>query len=347
MTPPIPKAKAKKGKQSRPAKSPKGQEQEQASTLPRELQQLLLDIFKNSFAEILESDIQPLLQEVKGHLYNRDFSAAFGRNDYLTAYSARWSPSRALGYLQVLEDLKDHLLPLLQSTDEKNGTVCLGGGAGAEPVAFAGFLSLLKAAKTSEQEEKRLDLAVIDIADWSEVLQKLLHSITTAPPLSKYASAAVKAAAVPLVPVETLGLEFHQHDILNTEFALLRPLLEEAKLITILFTLNELYSASLSLTQRFLLNLTACLKEGAMLLVVDSPGSYSTVSLNGAEKKYPMHWLLDHTLLKQGPKGEPAEWSKVVEEESTWFRLREGLRYPIELEHMRFQLHLYRKGESH
>jgi len=111
-----------------------------------------------------------------------------------------------------------------------------------------------------------------------------------------------------------------------------------------------LYSTSLSLTQKFLLNLTSTLSTGAMLLVVDSPGSYSTITLNGAEKKYPMQWLLDHTLLTQAdrdPTGKKkemdAKWEKVHEDESRWFRLSPDLRYPIELENMRMQVHLYRR----
>jgi 25S rRNA (uracil2843-N3)-methyltransferase len=112
-----------------------------------------------------------------------------------------------------------------------------------------------------------------------------------------------------------------------------------------MFTLNELYSTSLALTQKFLLYLTASMPKGALLLVVDSPGSYSSVTLNGAEKKYPMQWLLDHTLLKQGPKcdTDTSSWAKLVEDESRWFRLDNRMKYPIELENMRFQLHLYRK----
>ena len=83
------------------------QEPDTPSLIPLDLQQLSLNIFRDSFVGRLESDIQPLLQEVKGHLFNRDFKTAFGRNDYLEAYSARWSPSRALGYLQVLAELKE------------------------------------------------------------------------------------------------------------------------------------------------------------------------------------------------------------------------------------------------
>jgi 25S rRNA (uracil2843-N3)-methyltransferase len=72
--------------------------------------------------------------------------------------------------------------------------------------------------------------------------------------------------------------------------------------------------------------------------------------LNGAEKKYPMQWLLDHTLLKQANgnlnergKEEIVRWEKVKEDDSRWYRLDERLRYPIELENMRMQVHLYRK----
>lgn len=108
-----------------------------------------------------------------------------------------------------------------------------------------------------------------------------------------------------------------------------------------MFTLNELYSTSVPKTQRLLKNLTASMREGAYLLVVDSPGSYSTVAINGVEKKYPMQWLLDHTLLGRHP--ETALWEKVLTNESQWFRLPEGLEYPLELENMRYQIHLFRR----
>ncbi|ORY19596.1 hypothetical protein BCR34DRAFT_460655, partial [Clohesyomyces aquaticus] len=311
--------------------------------IPVGLQQLILNVFKNSFADRLESDIHPLLQEVKGHLFNRDFLTAFGRQDYLEAYAARWSPSRTLGYLQVLDDLQEKIFPALKDSNESEGgtrkIVCLGGGAGAELVTWGGFTNSQIGAKV-EHPPETLDLVAIDIADWSKVMESLLQNIITAPPLSKYASASAKAANAPLANPEKFRSAFHQHDILNTPFSDLLPLIRGAQLVTLLFTLNELYSTSLSLTQSFLLNLTSCLEDGAMLLIIDSPGSYSTVSLNGAEKKYPMKWLVDHTLFQEGPNDEPSAWTKVEEDDSKWFRLAPSLKYPIELESMRFQLHL-------
>ena len=63
------------------------------------------------------------------------------------------------------------------------------------------------------------------------------------------------------------------------------------------------------------------------------------------KKKYPMKWLLDHTLLSVAGTGEQAKWMKVEGEDSVWYRIerRRELRYAVELESMRYQLHLYRR----
>jgi 25S rRNA (uracil2843-N3)-methyltransferase len=357
MAPPRPRWET--NKKQAPVKAQKQQKQKAqheapppAPSIPLELQQLLLNIFKDSFEERFTSDIKPLLQEVKGHLYNRDFAIAFGKNEYLETYAARWSASRALGYADLFLDLKAQLWPENVVLDERDGekvksrkVVCLGGGAGAELVALAGVQKML--IKDSEnQTPQKITVEAIDIADWTAVLDTLAKHVTTPPPLSKYASAAVQAANTALIEPETLNVSFQQLDVLNTDVTALTAMVKDATLITLMFTLNELYSTSLSLTQKFLLNLTSSLSSGALLLVVDSPGSYSTITLNGAEKNYPMQWLLDHTLLQTGEKDknkEVAQWEKIHEDESRWFRLAPTLRYPIEVENMRMQLHLYRK----
>ncbi|KAF2744924.1 hypothetical protein M011DRAFT_407500 [Sporormia fimetaria CBS 119925] len=336
---PAPKSKSAKSKLS--GRNNTGNEAEIAYPASVTLQQALLNIFKDAFSMRFESDIQPLLQEVKGHLYNRDFLTAFGRSEYLEAYAARWSPSRALGYLQLLAQLEE-IQPILATKEKPVKIVCLGGGAGAEVVALGGLLHFLHDTPEHVGKPNKFEVVAIDIADWSPVIDQLAKSVVSEPVLSKYASAAAKEANAPLLPSDDFIVAFHRHDVLNADFSDLGPLLDGASLTTIMFTLNELYSTSVSLTQKFLLNLTARLPTGALLLVVDSPGSYSTVSLNGTEKKYPMQWLLDHTLLRETRTG-GAPWQKLAEEESKWFRLAASLRYPIELENMRFQLHLYRR----
>jgi len=352
-------------KAKKPKKQPKERPQDHApkrEEIPQELQQLLLNVFRHSFDERLRTDLQPLLQEVKGHLFNRDFGAAFGKDEYLEAYAARWSPSRVLGFLQVFWDLRQHILSSVACEETDSGTktsmrkkiICLGGGGGAEIVAWGGFMNALQADENLAGQLKSLEVLSIDIANWTSVIETLYNTLTTVPPISKYASVAAQAANVRLVDPETFTVKPHQLDILNIDFGVLRPLLQDATLITIMFTLNELYSTSLSLTQKFLLQFTAAVEPGTLLLVGDSPGSYSTVRMElggdgekeeteGKAKQYPMQWLLDRTLLRLGPKGEDSQWVKVEEEESRWYRMREELKYPIELENMRFQVHLYKR----
>jgi 25S rRNA (uracil2843-N3)-methyltransferase len=328
------------------------------SPIPLELQQLLLNIFSNSFSERLSEDFGPLLQEVKGHLYNRDFATAFGKTEYLEAYAARWSASRALGYAELFWDLREQLWAeekvdgAEETMSKTQKVVCLGGGAGAEIVSLGGLQKMFSDASSPEEEDakkEKMEVITIDVADWTSIVSNLTINLTSAPPLNKYASAVAKAANAPLILPEEIDVSFHQHDVLQTLAPDISAHLSSANLITLLFTLNELYSTSLPLTQKFLLHLTSKLSPGALLLVVDSPGSYSSVTLNGAEKKYPMQWLLDHTLLnvagereERGKEG-TVLWEKVVEEESRWWRLSEALKYPIELENGRCQVHLYRR----
>lgn len=411
--------------------------------VPMKLQQHVLNIFRDACAEPLGSDLEPVIQKVKQHLYNRDFTGAFGRDPHLWAYAARWSPSRALAYLQIFEDISpfvtdgdrttpapveemsalvlrergqrlnnadpppytngqgpsDLFVQLAAMSEKKAGTsadkppgydedtqvpgyenppsygahvdipqqteddmkpglriACLGGGAGAELVASAAWLRLQsdKAAEDPEFEGEplgidsdSLDVCCVDIANWASVVLRLDEAIKKAPSISKYASAAAKAANVALLPSEAMTSKSIQQDLLDVNLDLIRPLFRNSDIITMMFTLNELYSASVSKTQRLLFELTVAAQPGTLFLVVDSPGSYSSVMLNGTEKKYPMQWLLDHTLLEASrntrilPRGK--HWQKVLSDDSRRFRLPKGLEYPIELENMRYQIHLYRR----
>ncbi|RYP40486.1 hypothetical protein DL769_011756 [Monosporascus sp. CRB-8-3] len=380
---------------------------------PEELkaQQTLLNIFSDAFAPVLRSEsFTRKLQDVKQALYNRDFGAAFGREDFLEVYAARWSPTRALCYARVLRGIGGHLAALLVSPDGQraggNGdaadgvgsaierpdqipdaeetpddgaerpvlrVLAIGGGA-AETVAFGSYLS------SSPTTRGRIHL--LDTGPWAGIAQRLSAYLTTAPPISKYASAAAKAANAALVcPEDRLRVAFSQEDALALdEAALARLLGPEPLLVTLLFTLNELYTgAGIAATTSFLRRLSAAAPAGSLLLVVDSPGSYSEAAVgrggDGEKKLYPMQWLLDHTLLQEprparkrqpqrqeevpaandddgGDGDDKADaaavrtdcvvWEKLESADSVWFRLADGLRYPIQLENMRYQMHLYR-----
>jgi 25S rRNA (uracil2843-N3)-methyltransferase len=314
-----------------------------SSKITPNLQQRCLNIIRDSLWGDDIAAFQETLQEVKGHLYNRDFARAFGSEHYLRAYAIRWSASRALGYLQVFEDINKFLLTQSRaaSDGEPLKILGIGAGAGAELVSIAGWLNLNTSTATADAEKTTVDATLVDIAEWQPISDKLADAALAMPVLSKYASAAVRAASAPMVNKETFQAKCEQADVLEWDEETVAQQSSTSDLVTIMFTLNELYSASVPKTQTFLKNLTTSMHEGSLLLVVDSPGSYSTVSINGAEKKYPMQWLLDHTLLGAFP--EDALWEKVLSDESKWFRVPEGLLYPIELENMRYQIHLYKR----
>lgn len=298
--------------------------------------------------------------------------------------------------------------------DHRKKIVCVGGGGGAELVALAAHLTRDFERDGGRQQDEKVsqgllgqgvNCVLVDVADWKGVTEKLMVEVNnanvlgTTPPnknvsdseqgeitlpdeLADMTISSTSPAPTPYSP-PLFHAESVQADILALPPAQLRSLFSSAHLVTIMFTLNELYTASSTLTTTFLLSLTDILAPGAMLLVLDSPGSYSTVGIgaDGGERKYPMAWLLDHTLLVsagggQGTGRKDAEegrgekvvsesemdegeevrqrsekalsvkrrkWEKVEECDSRWCRLAKGLRYPIELEDMRYQLHLYRR----
>ncbi|KAK7423130.1 hypothetical protein QQX98_001206 [Neonectria punicea] len=306
-------------------------------------QQVLLDIFSDAFARVLFADGFPaLLQELKQALFNRDFAAAFGREDFLEAYAARWSPTRALGYGAVFLGIRAHLKKLVDAPSKDaaaaspRGTlrmVCVGGCA-AEHLAFASYV---------QSQNLTGHLTLVDSGPWSSINALLEAKTTSPPPLSAYASATAKATNHALLTADQLALTHTQQDILALEAPALAEVVgARPVIVTLMFTLNELYTrGGIAKTTKLLKNLGEVLVDGSLVLVVDSPGSYSETALGKEKKRYPMQWLLDHTLLETTEK-QGYSWDKLESDESVWFRLPDVLNYPIPLENMRYQLHLYR-----
>ena len=315
-----------------------------ASTIiPLELQQTILTIFANALQLADEVDLMSTIQQVKGHLFKRDFSSAFSNSANLAAYAFRWSPGRALAYAEIFAslDLPCWIAHWRPPDSKTTKVLCVGGGAGAELVALAALIRHL--------DLPSLTMHTIDIADWNAVLHKLKKSIEEAPPLSSYATAALKAANKPLLEAKRLHLQFDQQDVLGYSADQLQSVLVgEVTLVTIMFTLNELFTSSISKTTALLLALTDAMQPGSWLLVVDSPGSYSEVTLGQGTKNYPMHWLLDHALLKLAGNNDAgtSKWRKHLTDESRWFRINPKLKYPVELENMRYQIHLFEREDN-
>ncbi|KAL8887255.1 MAG: hypothetical protein Q9192_006354 [Flavoplaca navasiana] len=395
-------SKSSQPKRSNSSKSPS--KQSHPTTIPQktksdilslEQQQWILDVFSLAFRERL-NDIERLgadVQRLKGCLYDRDFGRAFGDEEALEAYSVRWSAARAVAYAGLFAEVGCLWEGFEGGREgaEMRKVVCLGGGAGAEVVALWGMGMCGGSGQDGEGRNGRedgdmdgersdgLDIIVVDIAPWSSVLSKLSIAITSQP--TTIPPESPQPTQNTLTRPRQRVVTFKQSDILSMQHPEMQNLCHEAKLVTLMFTLNELYSISIAKTTGMLLDLTGCVERGCVLVVVDSPGSYSTLALGGGkdgeeengaskgggmsgeggvdgkkerEKRYPMKWLLDHTLLEVargqggdegGRKGERAQqWEKVYSEDSRWFRLKEELRYPIALEDMRMQVHVYRRS---
>ncbi len=358
-------------------------QRENTSSVLLSVQQRVLGIFNDALQSGFTPDLPRVSQEIKGHLYARDFDQAFGKEAYREAYAIRWSASRALAYLIIFHDLRHHLLPRMEgrpaeeatdsssseavivgdalasrhedpgstacSTDQdpRFSVTCLGGGGGAEAVALATWSSgLAQLQASSVQSDVLMSVDIVDRADWSEIMGRLEPALNDQ---FKGRSGDIKQTQDEIHrDGKRFRLSFHQGDVLDLAIDSYRTALETSNLVTLMFTLNELYTTSKSKATAFLLQLGSLVRNDARLLVVDSPGSYSTVQLGkenvSTEKRYPMCWLLDHTLLvlSREEHGRP-QWEKIVTDESRWYRLPDGLQYPIDLENTRYQIHLFRR----
>ena len=252
--------------------------------------------------------------------------------------------------------------PISQARASSEGMLkvtCLGAGGGAELMALMACLEHYTF-DSDTSIQCPMTITLIDSAPWLPVLRDLMQSARILPihPV-KNSEKDRSSDETPTTPThKTIHATFKQRDLLSPEALLaLTPSLEDCHLVTLAFTLNELFTTSRSKTTLFLLQLTDVLPKGALLLIIDSPGSYSTmtytheisVRAEGEEteyrtKQYPMLWLLERCLFDTclGEKREE-RWQKVQGDESRWFRLDSRLQYPIKLEDMRYQMHLYRR----
>ena len=378
------------------------------SSLSFPTQQRLLDHFSTTFSEIRHESFPLKVQTLKGHLYKRDFQAAFGDPDLLRVYAGRWSPTRALAYSEIflrpvaewartLAEGHDHSAvegpvdqrsalmtvepsgdtlhaseppvrettaeppsrPILQPRATGEGVLkvtCLGAGGGAELMALMACSEL----DTDTSIQCPVTITLVDSAPWVPVLRELLHSARALPIHPVESDKKDRSSEeIPATPSHrNIHATFKQRDLLSPGAILaLTPALKDCHIVTLAFTLNELFTTSRSKTTLFLLQLTDVLPKGALLLIIDSPGSYSTVTYThiitvraeGEEtehrtKQYPTLWLLERCLFDTclGEKREE-RWQKVQGDESSWFRLDSRLQYPIKLEDMRYQVHLYRR----
>lgn len=347
---------------------------EQIQSLSMEHQQLILDTIRTTFPAVDDFNaLIPALRVVREALEQKDYCKAFGTEESSEAYTIRWSPSSALTTANVLAWMCSEMGEaawiqqfLHNDTQKPSKIVCIGRG-GSDLLACATMLKHCHQNKLDENPRLEssspnattcldphngsalIDLNLIDRHDWSEIVSRLQHTLVHPPPLSKYATAKAHASNTSAIPPRALNLTVNRFDILESKSTGLRAMIgPNPALITLFFTLHELYSISIPKTTAFLLRLTSAAPKGSLLLIVDSLGAHATLSDSSnkdQEKKYPLEWLLYHALLPPKNKDSEAEeqpaWAKLItgghEKE---YKLPPSLQFPGSLENSKLQVHL-------
>ncbi|SCU83453.1 LADA_0C11540g1_1 [Lachancea dasiensis] len=292
----------------------------------------IVDLFKITFDQELYRDEQQILsdsiQNVKAELYNRNYAAAFDSTTKRTAYCCRWSPSRAIAYASLFSHLEGVREVIQKGTDSE--VLCIGGGAGGELVSivsmFAPSIDFTAKYSTVQRETtaKNLRINLVDIADWSLEIQRITKTMDKAWLFDHSSDVQIK---------------FINQNILKMGPEDLR--LPSMNLITLLFTTNELFLAEKAASIRFFQKLSQECSSGCLLLIVESAGSYSHITVG--TKKFPIQFLIDTLLLgKRGQESQGA-WDLIQEHDSLWYRGKDEIDYPLKVENMRFFYRLYRK----
>lgn len=126
----------------------------QPQPLPFELQQLVLDVFRDAFPAVLDFEaLKPTLTDINAALQGRRdvLAAALGSEECREAFVVRWAPSRAVCCANLLGEVlgaggMGAEVPWVADFLRGGGSarvVCLGGGA-AEVMAFAALLRHLR-----------------------------------------------------------------------------------------------------------------------------------------------------------------------------------------------------------
>lgn len=272
----------------------------------KEILSLCLSLSKDVIAQ---PNLKSTLQEVKGALYDKDYSRAFGNDLFLRAYFARYVPARALIFSRIFAE---HLVPGFSDVDGKIQLVCIGGGAGSE------ILGIMACA--SAVSSKDLEITTLDRSDWTCVLRPLSDALA--------ASNSTKNLQLDFKCSDCLeGLSFRNSIKATGNYR---------RAFTLAFVLTELLIQSRAKTIAMLANISAETSSDDLLVIIESA---NLGQIEIGSNSYSLGTLLDHLMLKVGE-----EWQIIHSIDSVWYRLPEGIAkfYPLKLENARVLLRIYK-----
>ncbi|KAJ3032186.1 UNVERIFIED_CONTAM: hypothetical protein HDU68_000025 [Siphonaria sp. JEL0065] len=289
------------------------------------MEQRIINVFSSSCERILtHNEFRERRRTIKDLFLQRDYLSIFTNPILTDTYVAEYSPSRALCYHSLFS--KSSALSLVLTT--ASHIFCVGSGSGGELV---GITAAAAAANITNQ----ITIHSQDIADYSSAIIPVQTALKSEFP---------QAPITPETSVFNILSDDPQYVQLKTEHV------GNADVITAFFILNELLANSKKEFVQFVKLLVVGMKKGALLVVVDSAGSFSEVNVGSAKRKAkggstessnsdtPTPTYMVYNLL------DAIQAFEIVEKsDSQWYRYPEGLHYPIKLNNMRHFLRIYRK----
>ncbi|KAJ3112448.1 hypothetical protein HK100_002339, partial [Physocladia obscura] len=231
---------------------------------------LILSVFAAGCASTLDAqaEFRMKLHTIKKLFVQRDYLRIFTDASLLAAYVADYSPSRALAYRAMLAASPSLSAALLSPSASSINIYAIGAGSGAELVAITTFVAenrppIQPSNHSANNSNINITLHCQDIADYSSAIAPI--------------RAALAAKFNP-----SIFFESSVFDILSTEtvhIAEKTARISAADFITAFFLLNELLANSKRDFVTFVKLLVAEMKPGALLVVVDSAGSFSEVEI--------------------------------------------------------------------
>jgi 25S rRNA (uracil2843-N3)-methyltransferase len=131
-------------------------------------------------------------------------------------------------------------------------------------------------------------------------------------------------------PNSIVKVAFQEADVLAASPSLLKRV-STSHILTLLFTLNELFEQSLPGTLSALGTIIQHMAKGSLLIIADSFSDMSEVELKG--KKFRVTLLLDNL---NGLK-------KLHADDSRWYRVNKKWKYPVALQNVHYFLRVYQK----
>lgn len=248
------------------------------------------------------------------------------------------------------KETKDNNNNAINTTPNK--VLSIGGGACGEIVGYGHYLKRLQEeqrqeqdnsptnlhdneekdpAQQQQQQESSFQIDVIDMANWTSIIDKVKTSLST-----------TNSWGIDSSP----QISFIHKSILSMDPEEIKTLVQSHNVITIFFTLNELFQQDKQQTIKLLQLIRTFAKSGTTVIFIESAGSYSDIQVG--KKTFSIQMLVHYLMTSPPPSDDPPTWNVIEKTESVWYRhslTNDDLEdFGFKLENMRYFISSYYKN---